>query len=86
MYDLVLYNQALVGGLSDSFDPATRIGNVQLPGGSTVQEVRTNQRQSFPGQARRRSADAALVRAFAIRGVSCTSGAGGRAGARSRQK
>ena len=31
----ILYNQALVGGLSDSFDPATRIGNIQLNGGST---------------------------------------------------
>ena len=31
----ILYNQALVGGLSDSFDPATRIGNLQLNVGST---------------------------------------------------
>ena len=30
----ILYNQALVEGLSVSFDPATRIGNVQLDGGS----------------------------------------------------
>ena len=31
----VLYNQALVGGLSVSFDPARQIHNLQLPGGST---------------------------------------------------
>ena len=30
----ILYNQAFVGGLSDRFDPATRIANIQLPGGS----------------------------------------------------
>ena len=30
----ILYNQALVGGLSDSFDPATRIANVKVNGGS----------------------------------------------------
>ena len=36
----ILYNQALVGGLSDSFDPATRIANFQLPGGSTVFLIR----------------------------------------------
>ena len=30
----ILYNQALVGGLRDTFDPATRIGNVSLAGGS----------------------------------------------------
>ena len=32
----ILYNQALVGGLSDSFDPDTRIPNIQLNGGSSV--------------------------------------------------
>ena len=30
----ILYNQASVGGLSDSFDSATRIDNIQLDGGS----------------------------------------------------
>ena len=30
------YNQALVGGLSDTFDPATRIHNLQPYGGSTT--------------------------------------------------
>jgi hypothetical protein len=30
----ILYNQALVGGLSAIFHPATRIALVQLPGGS----------------------------------------------------
>ena len=28
----ILYNQALVGGLSVSYVPATRIDNIQLPG------------------------------------------------------
>ena len=31
----ILYNQALVGGLSDSFDSAPWTGNVLLDGGST---------------------------------------------------
>ena len=35
----ILYNQALVGGLSDTFDPATRNHNLQLPGGSTLLTV-----------------------------------------------
>ena len=30
----ILYNQALVGGLSDTFDPAPRIANVSSAGGS----------------------------------------------------
>ena len=30
----ILYNQALVGGLSVSYVPATRIDNIQLHGGS----------------------------------------------------
>ena len=30
----ILYNQVLVGGHSDSFDPGTRIANVQLQGGT----------------------------------------------------
>ena len=34
----ILYNQASVGGLSDSFDSATLIDNIQLDGGSTVYE------------------------------------------------
>eukprot|EP00966_Prymnesium_polylepis_P151377 3497775-Prymnesium_polylepis.2 len=36
----MLYNQALVGGLSNSFDPAPRIGNVSLNGGSKYKELR----------------------------------------------
>ena len=32
----ILYNQALVGGLSDSSDPATRIVNLSLLGGITT--------------------------------------------------
>ena len=35
----ILYNQALVGGLSNSFDPATRIVNLQLTGGSAASTV-----------------------------------------------
>ena len=38
----IFYNQALVGGLSDTFDPATRIGNIQLAGGSKAQFPDTN--------------------------------------------
>ena len=34
----ILYNQALVGGLSDSFDPATRIGMFYCPRGSFLRE------------------------------------------------
>ena len=32
----ILYNQALAGGLSDSFDPIMHIGNFQSAGGSTL--------------------------------------------------
>ena len=32
----ILYNQAIVGGLSVSFDPAVRIPNVPLHGGSNT--------------------------------------------------
>ena len=32
----ILYNQALVGGLSMNATPARQIVNLQLPGGSTV--------------------------------------------------
>ena len=35
----ILYHQALVGGLSDSSDPARRIVNLSLDGGSTAQST-----------------------------------------------
>ena len=42
----MLYIQVLVGGLSDSFNPAMWIAKVELPGGSTHSSVaqRTNRK------------------------------------------
>ena len=42
-----LYNQALVGGLSVSYVPATRIYNIQLPGGTR----RTRRKRKVPNTA-----------------------------------
>ena len=43
----ILYNQALVGGLSDSFDPAVRIAKFQENGGSTSKRTSEERPYSY---------------------------------------
>ena len=53
----ILYNQALVGGLSDSSDPATRIVNLSLDGGS----IAKNRVENASGGTERRPTHALTI-------------------------